>query len=404
LARHKLSNLKVLAVGFLLLTSSIFASPAFASDPIKVGGMAQVAHTDGDKARLRNTPTTSSEINTRLSEGEAVKVYDGPRKDSEGNLWYKVRNEHGSGWMSGAYLAPTGTQASGSTTLAGRQQSKMVKPTNGQQQAAKQSSSATSIKIGATVEVKPNADNLRLRTRPASAGAVLATLDAGYKLTMLAGPVTGDDGTNWYQVKGRTTIGWVAGDYIQVSKQAVAAPAAQASKQGAPTTAAPKTTSVQPQTQVVADARSGTSRGGGRSNDDPQTRQPIASQPTSSGGVVETALRYSGYRYVFGGTSPRNGFDCSGLIYYVFNRSGIDMPRDMQGQLASGKRVSLKDLQPGDLLFFANTYKRGLSHSGLYIGDGKFIHAGNESTGVQISDVYSVYYMAHYYTAVRPGN
>ena len=77
---------------------------------------------------------------------------------------------------------------------------------------------------------------------------------------------------------------------------------------------------------------------------------------------------------VWGGTSP-GGFDCSGFVWYVFRKAGDPIPRDMWGQYQSGSRVSQANLQPGDVVFFAGTYEAGLSHDGIYIGGGRFIHA-----------------------------
>jgi cell wall-associated NlpC family hydrolase len=76
----------------------------------------------------------------------------------------------------------------------------------------------------------------------------------------------------------------------------------------------------------------------------------------------------------------------------------------MFAQWASGPRISSKDLQPGDLVFFSNTYKRGLSHVAIYMGNGKIVHAENPGTGVTISDLWSDYYSAHYTGAIRPSN
>ena len=118
--------------------------------------------------------------------------------------------------------------------------------------------------------------------------------------------------------------------------------------------------------------------------------------------VVGVAYKYNGYRYRYGGASP-SGFDCSGFVYYVMKSVGYPVARTIPGQIGSGSRVSSKDLQPGDLVFFSNTYKRGLSHAGIYIGNGKFVHAQNESTGVVVSNLWSSYWAAHYTTAVRPG-
>lgn len=116
--------------------------------------------------------------------------------------------------------------------------------------------------------------------------------------------------------------------------------------------------------------------------------------------IVSIALRYNGFPYRFGASGPR-AFDCSGFIYYVVNQAGKRIARTMPGQIAAGTRVASKDLQPGDLVFFSNTYKPGLSHAGIYVGNGKFIHAQNESTGVLISSMWTAYWASRYTTAVR---
>jgi cell wall-associated NlpC family hydrolase len=86
---------------------------------------------------------------------------------------------------------------------------------------------------------------------------------------------------------------------------------------------------------------------------------------------------------------------------YVLNKGGFNVNRSLFDMLNAGTRIKSSELQPGDLVFFVNTYKPGLSHGGIYIGGGKFIHAENESTGVVISDLWNPYYTAHYYAAVR---
>lgn len=118
--------------------------------------------------------------------------------------------------------------------------------------------------------------------------------------------------------------------------------------------------------------------------------------------VVSVALRYVGSRYRYGGTSP-SGFDCSGFVYYVYNRAGYGLGRSMYSQYSSGRHVSSSQLQPGDIIFFKNTYKRGLSHAAIYVGNGRIVHAANERTGVTVSNLWSPYWSAHYAGAVRPG-
>ncbi len=134
------------------------------------------------------------------------------------------------------------------------------------------------------------------------------------------------------------------------------------------------------------------------------TAKPQAAPQTVRGGagagVVQNAMKFLGYRYVFGGTSPA-GFDCSGFVYYIHNTTGYPVGRGMWQQLNGGERISRDELLPGDTVFFANTYMPGLSHNGIYIGGGQFIHAADESTGVTISSLNSAYWVQHYVGATR---
>ena len=121
------------------------------------------------------------------------------------------------------------------------------------------------------------------------------------------------------------------------------------------------------------------------------------------GALVANAMKYVGYRYVFGGTSPA-GFDCSGFVYYVHNVSGAPVGRGMWQQYNGGARIPISQLQPGDTVFFANTYMPGLSHNGIYIGNGQFIHANDERSGVTISSISTAYWTSHYVGATRLWN
>lgn len=125
---------------------------------------------------------------------------------------------------------------------------------------------------------------------------------------------------------------------------------------------------------------------------------------TSSGRqIADFALKFEGYPYVYAGEGP-NAFDCSGFTMFVIKKTlGLDITHDMFAQYDMGQEVDRNDLQPGDLVFFKNTYRRGMSHNGIYIGGGQFVHAENESTGVVISDLASDYYGERWYGAVRFG-
>ncbi|GAC1318919.1 MAG: hypothetical protein NVSMB2_13930 [Chloroflexota bacterium] len=135
----------------------------------------------------------------------------------------------------------------------------------------------------------------------------------------------------------------------------------------------------------------------------PAPAAPAMATCGGGGAVVANAMKYLGYRYVFGGTSPA-GFDCSGFVYFIHNHSGAPVGRGMWQQYNGGAHIPISALQPGDTVFFANTYMAGLSHDGIYIGGGQFIHASDESTGVTISSINSSYWQGHYAGATRLWN
>lgn len=114
--------------------------------------------------------------------------------------------------------------------------------------------------------------------------------------------------------------------------------------------------------------------------------------------ISNTAQRYIGAPYRFGGVSP-TGFDCSGFVWYVFNQNGKSLPRTADVQFKIGKPVFQNELQRGDLVFFS-TYEPGPSHCGIYLEAGKFIHASS-SRGIMISKLDDVYWKPRYIGAKR---
>lgn len=127
--------------------------------------------------------------------------------------------------------------------------------------------------------------------------------------------------------------------------------------------------------------------------------------PSPSGGselgreIADYALQFVGYNYTWGGASPSTGFDCSGLMYYVYKQFGYTLNRVANDQARNGVHVDPSDLQPGDLLCF---YSSGdyIGHVGMYIGNNMFVHAANSNTGVITSEL-SGYYATRGYEARR---
>jgi len=114
--------------------------------------------------------------------------------------------------------------------------------------------------------------------------------------------------------------------------------------------------------------------------------------------LVPLAKKYVGVPYQFGGSSEK-GFDCSGFTRHVMDGLGVTLPRTTDGQYKQGRAVKKEDLRVGDLVFF-ETYKKGPSHAGIYIGDNRFIHASS-SRGITVTSLDDSYYKKRYIGARR---
>jgi cell wall-associated NlpC family hydrolase len=117
-------------------------------------------------------------------------------------------------------------------------------------------------------------------------------------------------------------------------------------------------------------------------------------------GPIAPALRALGTRYRYGGTSPETGFDCSGLISHAFEQAGLSLPRTAHAQSRVGKPVKRANLAPGDLVFY-NTRNEPYSHVGLYVGNGRFVHAPKPGARVRIERLDTPYWRARFNGARR---
>lgn len=119
--------------------------------------------------------------------------------------------------------------------------------------------------------------------------------------------------------------------------------------------------------------------------------------------VMEEALKYEGFPYVFGGSNPNTSFDCSGLMQWIYRKAGIELPRTAQEQYDATEHIPLSEAKPGDLVFFHSTYNTAnhITHNGIYVGNNQMFHAGNP---IGYADLTSSYWQTHLVGAGRIKN
>ena len=125
----------------------------------------------------------------------------------------------------------------------------------------------------------------------------------------------------------------------------------------------------------------------------------VPPSPVAPTVIVSTALMYRGIPYRNGGSDP-SGFDCSGFVQWVFAQNGIRLPRDVREQYDAGHKIDLRDVKPGDLLFF-ETVSRGASHVGLAIGGDQFVHAPSSQGVVRVERFTATYWAMRFVGARR---
>lgn len=122
---------------------------------------------------------------------------------------------------------------------------------------------------------------------------------------------------------------------------------------------------------------------------------------TGAQDVAMYALGLIGVNYKFGGNTPDTGFDCSGLVRYVFQEvTGVTLPRTAREMSTLGAKIGAGDLEPGDLVFF-NTRRFAFSHVGIYLGDNRFVHAPSKGSDVMVSQLSQSYWQKNFNGARR---
>lgn len=371
-------------------------------------GTGVISDTNGDGANCRAKGSTSATVITVLAEGTSV----GLRGDGNGS-WVPVVCAGKKGYVSAQFvMINDGGTGGGSTSGYSSGDQVVVANTGGQ--------------------------GVRLRSKASSTASIIVVLPEGQGLVVRSGS-SGD----WVAVTYRTSNGFVHKDYLTLGTASTPTPTPTSDsgalkandhalvtdlvnfREGASLTANVISSVDEGTVVLVTGAKkngfypvqvagfagfihgdylqytnkdlTGVDGSGGVTGD-----QPGNGAITPQGRkMINYAMKYLGYPYVWATHGP-DTFDCSGFTYWVTLKTlKADIGAGTWSQSISGTAVAYSDLRPGDLVFFQNTFTWGLSHVGIYIGDGKFIHAENETTGVVISSLTSTYYATRWYGARR---
>ena len=226
-----------------------------------------------------------------------------------------------------------------------------------------------------------SANDVLIRSGPSTTASQLGTVSSGTTVKIVG------INSGWYKVVYKDISGYIRSDFITLTAASSSASSGTSGNQQP----APSPSAAPSPSQTPSPAPSGGTAS--------KSGEQISSERQQ---LVQYAMQYVGGSYVYGGQSPSVGFDCSGLVYYVFHHFNYDVTRTASSQYAhDGTSVSKNDLLPGDLVFFSSNGGYSVTHVGIYIGNHQFVHASNPKNGILVSSLDSDYYTSGWYGAKR---
>ena len=372
------------AAGLALVASLVWTLPAQAGEVVRAG---RVVNTSGDNLRVRAAPSAGAPILKRLGPGWRLTVLNAHANDGR---WLRV--EHGGtvGYVAAQFVALDGQPSPSGARMP---RSGWVTNTDGA--------------------------NLRLRAAPRAEASIVKRLGPGWQVTILEGPINDAAGTAWVRVEHGGTTGYAVASYVAGvaagGGEVGPAPGQRTMREAARLRAEPGLGGTVIMTltagrlvestgrERTADGHRWASvRAVGRDGWVVASALGAVPAPGTGDKLAAAAEAQLGRPYVWGGETPEPGFDCSGLVRYVVKGvTGIDLTHVLARQAEAGRAVARSELDAGDLVFFENTYKPGLSHTGVYVGDGEFVNALNERAGVVRTQLETPYWRGRYVGARR---
>ncbi len=342
------------AATWLAADDGTVAAPSSTRQPVE--GTTLIVSAVGG-ANLREQPTLASEVILLIPQGATMKVRSAP-VSADGYDWLLVRYGDISGWAASILLG--GATATSGGTSGGTSASTPAPAT---------ASAGGAITIGASVQVSgTDGYDLRIREGIGVAAPLFTTVPEGTILTIVNSPLADSGGAVWYGVSTGSEYGWALGLYLTPAQSTA--------------------------TRTLADTQRLASL---------SVTRPLVSQPRRGRAIVAEALTHLDVPYVWGGSTPANGWDCSGMVQWLYRTIwGLSLPRVTEDQWLVGTPVPRSQIEAGDIVFFYDTFGPGITHNGIALGDGRFIQARDTPYGTVISSLDEQRYIDHYAGARRP--
>jgi N-acetylmuramoyl-L-alanine amidase len=302
----------------------------------------KVASVNAEFLNLRDQPSLEAAILDLAPYGTTLSILEEP------GGWSKVIYHDHVGWMKSDFLSDP-------TTISSERLPEALK--------------ASQVKMVAI-------DALNVRSGPSSDSERIKVLPGGSLVTVL------DTKDRWWRIQMGDLEAWVFSEYLVDTNPDAVVAALGGNSIGDPI--------IQTPPPDIARLQEG---------DKALVAQANASGHGNEGVLVESE-KYLGIPYVWGGASPAEGFDCSGYVMYLFGQLGVELPHGAEAISAYGTPVEFANLQPGDVIFFQNTYRYGVSHLGIWVGNNTFIHAP-EPGSVVCYEQLKGFYLDHYWGARR---
>lgn len=286
---------------------------------------------------IRSKPSEEGEILGKLYDNSAATIVE------KADGWYKIKSGSVSGYIKAEFL------------VTGEKAADLAK------------------KVGNRVAVV-NTTTLKVRAKASTDSEVLTLVAIGDDLKVTK------ELEGWAKVQvDENTYGYVSMDYVKLETVYEEAVSIEEEQERLEEEEAANNNS-----SNSSSSNSGSSSNSNSSSNNSSSNNSSSSSSSSLGSrIADYAVQFEGNPYVWGGTSLTNGADCSGFTQSVFKHFGIYIPRTSRTQATSGTRVSIDNLQPGDLIFYARNGT--INHVGIYIGGGKVISASSPSTGIRIT-------------------